>query len=505
MDQVERSQPSWHRGFASMSGSRAFEPLRIEGTVPASLSGTLYRNGPGLNERFGQPYDHWFDGDGAITAVRISNGSAFGAARLIETAAFLEEQNAGRHLYSGWSSRPPRPLREYLLGRRKNPANVNVVVHQGGLLALGPSGVPLAFSREDLSTRGEVPLGIAGMREVGPHPHRVATRKTTYYFGQRVGPRSSLFVVEAPDGGNEREVARVPLGAPVLLHDFAMTERHAVFLVAPLTINAMHLLFRGTVSDSLRWSPEEGTEAIVIPLDEGKEVIRFKIDPFFLLHTANAFEDENVIVLDAILSRDFLSCLRWFQSLPTGTVTGAMDGALCRVSLKPHDRTGSVRVLCDGPCELPRVSPQVEGQRHRFVYSVAWSAGRTSADGMPDALARHDVSAGSVEVLSFPSDHWLSEPVFIPAGGSDEDNGHVLVHVFDATSNSGYVAIIDSQRLSAGPVARLHLPFQVPFGFHGTWVEEADQFGEVKSERGLRPSAPPRPQQARGHGQSANE
>jgi all-trans-8'-apo-beta-carotenal 15,15'-oxygenase len=475
MQQVQSSSPPWHRGFASMAGSHPFEPLRVEGTAPTSLRGTLYRNGPGLNQRFGRQYDHWFDGDGAITAVRIAGGSAFGAARILETATFQEEERAGRRLYSGWSSRPPRPLREYLLGRRKNAANVNVVVYRGRLLALGASGVPLEFSREALSIQGRVSLGAAGMREMGPHPHRVATRKATYYFGQRVGPRCSLFVIEATDGGDEREVAHVPLDAPVLLHDFAVTERHAVFLVAPLTISPMHLLFRGTVSNSLRWSPQEGTEVIVIPLDTGKEVVRFKIEPIFLLHTANAFEDGTKIVLDAILSRDFLSCLRWFQSLPTGAVAGAMDGALCRMSLNPTERAMSVRVLQDAPCELPRVSPSVEGRRHRFVYSVAWSAGRTSADGMPDALTKHDVATGRSQVLSFLSDHFVCEPVFVPSGGAEEDHGYVLAHVLDARSGGTYVAVIDGQQWLAGAVARLHLPFHVPFGFHGTWVEERSE------------------------------
>ena len=58
-----------------------FEPLELEGTLPAELRGTLYRNGPGQFGQFGTRYSHPFEGDGAITAIRIENGRALGASR----------------------------------------------------------------------------------------------------------------------------------------------------------------------------------------------------------------------------------------------------------------------------------------------------------------------------------------------------------------------------------------------------------------------------------------
>src|SRR5689334_4054548 len=83
----------------SLEHEHGFEPLRVEGKLPAGLEGTLYRNGPGLFEHHGKRYSHPFIADGAITAIRIADGKAHGAARIHATAGLVEERAAGKHLY----------------------------------------------------------------------------------------------------------------------------------------------------------------------------------------------------------------------------------------------------------------------------------------------------------------------------------------------------------------------------------------------------------------------
>src|SRR5690349_615609 len=64
----------------SLPREHGFEPLRVEGTVPDALRGTLYRNGPA---GFGPSTVHWFDGEGAVTAIRLDGGQAWSAARRV--------------------------------------------------------------------------------------------------------------------------------------------------------------------------------------------------------------------------------------------------------------------------------------------------------------------------------------------------------------------------------------------------------------------------------------
>ena len=45
---------------------------RIHGRAPAGLEGALYRNGPAKFRRPGGSAEHWFDGDGLISASDFS-------------------------------------------------------------------------------------------------------------------------------------------------------------------------------------------------------------------------------------------------------------------------------------------------------------------------------------------------------------------------------------------------------------------------------------------------
>ena len=45
--------------------------------------------------------------------------------------------------------------------------------------------------------------------------------------------------------------------------------------------------------------------------------------------------------------------------------------------------------------------------------------------------------------------------------------------VFDRAREASDLVILDAQRVSAAPIARIQLPRRVPQGFHGTWIPEA--------------------------------
>src|SRR5947207_142589 len=93
------------RSFTELSREHGFVPLEVDGAVPRSLDGTLYRNGPGLFSIAGHRYDHWFDGDGLVSALRLSGGRADGANKLVVSRGLAEERRRGAAYYGAYGTK----------------------------------------------------------------------------------------------------------------------------------------------------------------------------------------------------------------------------------------------------------------------------------------------------------------------------------------------------------------------------------------------------------------
>src|SRR6187551_2309169 len=98
---------SFWGAFRDLPREHGWEPLRVEGTLPEELQGTLFRTGPALGSSFGQRYRHWFDGDGGVYGVRFSGGRAEGAARIVESRGLLEERRKGKRIFGGYGTKTP--------------------------------------------------------------------------------------------------------------------------------------------------------------------------------------------------------------------------------------------------------------------------------------------------------------------------------------------------------------------------------------------------------------
>jgi all-trans-8'-apo-beta-carotenal 15,15'-oxygenase len=458
---------SWRRGFENLSREHAFVPLRVEGAIPEGLRGTFYRNGPGRFDVAGERYRHWFDGDGAVAAVRIDGaGGARGAVRLVETRWRERERRAGRRLYGGYDTPLASPIREILLGDVKNPANTSVFLHDRRLYALCEGGRPFELSTDDLATLGERDLdGVVG-RAFSAHPHHVPARETTYNFGLRLGRATQADVHALPDRGPARRIASFTIEGQRLNHDFAATPRHLVFFFAPLYMSVWGLLRgRGLVSGA-RWRPERGTEIVVVPIDEPARIVRFHVPAFYMEHVVNAFEDGGSITVDYVHYETNRGLEDHAGSVVSGTPAAPLRSTLRRATIDPVTRTFRSEPLLDERVELPRVSPRVLGARHRHAYAVQFD-GATPAS----AILKHDLETGDVRRHVPGDDRYPSEAVFVPRGeGGAEDDGWLLTLVLDAREGTSHLAIADARRLDEPPVARCHFDHAIPFGFHGIWA-----------------------------------
>ena len=226
----------WMGSLRDLPREHGFEPLRVVGTLPAELRGTLYRAGPSLFSSFGKPYGHLFDGDGAVTAVRFASGQAVGAAKLVQSEGLVEERRAGRSLYGGYGTATPGMKRFWppaVRSRLKNPANTSILLWGERVFALYEGDLPTEIAPSDLATLGEQDLGIV-VESFSAHPRAVPSRRAIYNFGVRYGRKTVLDIYELNDSGSGRKLTEVALAHTTLIHDFVATEKHLVFFAPPV-------------------------------------------------------------------------------------------------------------------------------------------------------------------------------------------------------------------------------------------------------------------------------
>jgi len=418
--------------------------LPVRGAIPPELRGGYYRNGP--NPRSDTP--HWFLGDGMIHAVALEDGAArWYRNRWVRTRPFVEgDENA------------PLVADDGTVDRTVAKANTHVVPHAGRILALVESSFPTEVTRE-LETLGIHDFGGRLTTAMTAHPKICPLTGELHFFGYGFAP-PYLTYHRADARGELVQSEEIAVPGPTMMHDFAITERHVIFMDLPVVFSPERLT-QGTLPYA--WSDAYGARLGVMPRGgSGADVRWFEIEPCYAFHALNAFAEGERIVLDVARYPEL-----WRES--------AADFRTARLHRFTLDLAGgSVReeALDERGVEFPRVDPRREGRRHRFGYAVLYENG-------PDApaihaLVQYDLERGTATAHDFGPGRVPGEGVFVPAGpDAAEDAGWVLCLVYDAGRDGSELAILDATSFGKPPVARVALPQRVPFGFHGSWIPEA--------------------------------
>ena len=448
--------PFLQGGFAPVLDELAVDALPVRGTIPPELDGVYLRNGP--NPAYPPlSYTFPFDGDGMIHALRLRDGRAFYRNRFVATAGLRAERRAGRAIYGGvMTPRPPDPA---LLqpgddpGPFKNTANTNVVRHAGRIMALWEGGPPTGLSAA-LDTTGPYDFAGALPHAFTAHPRTDPDTGELLAFRYAATPPYLVFAVIDACGALVREVP-LELDTGFMVHDFAITARHAVFFLCPVVLDIAGALRGGRLLD---WQPARGTRIAVVPRAGDAPVRWFDADPFFVFHFMNAHEDAaGRITVDYIRHAGF------------GIAAGGPPG-LWRMRLDPITGTAHPTQISDRSAEFPRIDPGFEGRANRTGWSLARGA-RRGPPGTFAAIARYDLAAGDLVLHDFGPGQEVDEPVFIPRpGATGEADGWIGAYVYDRAADASRFVLLDAIDIAAPPLAEISLPRRVPHGFHGNWM-----------------------------------
>ncbi|WP_329520358.1 carotenoid oxygenase family protein [Spirillospora sp. NBC_01491] len=385
---------------APAGGPAAHDVLSVQGALPAGLDGCFLLSGA-------HP----------VTAARSGGGAV-----------------AGPHVFSGirlgggeaWWLRAELPV------RRDDPL--------GPVPALAPS---LWFAdRRPSGGEGPGPAAFARpVREAGgTHWHTIATYP---------GLDQAEHLVAAPDGAIVRAEPFSLPGAP-LMQAVGLTRRYVVVLDLPVVHSRAAELIGARLP--YVWKPGRPARIGLLPRDaQGAEPRWTQIEPCYVPHVVNAYDDGDQVVLDGVSrARAFSSpeepdrphLRRWVLDAATGSVT--------------------TRRLVDG-LETAVLDERASGRAGRFVFGTA-----NSADG--PRIVVHDLATGLSGEHALRPGLRVGRPVFAPDPHcAQEGAGWLVVPVQDAARRCGELRVFDALAVGGPPRAVVRLPVAPPAGWRTAW------------------------------------
>jgi carotenoid cleavage dioxygenase len=417
--------------------------LPIDGAIPSELQGRYLRIGPNPYTTPTGPY-HWFSGDGMVHGVELGHGAAaWYRNRWVRTDDLARAM--GEQPVDG----PLPPLYD--------TSNTHVIGHAGRILALTEGSMPYELSptldtlrRTDFG--GPLPTGFTAHPKIDPASGELLA--FGYWFAP---PYLTYYVIDA--SGKLARSERITIPRSVMMHDFAITREQVLFFDLPVVFDLEVQPF------PFRWDDDHVARVGVMPRSGRDGDVRwFEIDPCYVFHAMNAYDDGDSVVVD--ISRH--------PTMFKHSRTGPNDGGVPTLDRWTIDlAAGKIREerLDERGQEFPRVNETVLGSRHRFGYAVGLSNTRDAFDGA--TYFKHDLVAGVTYEHDCGPGRTPGEFVFVPAeAATSEDDGWLIGYVYDAAVDRSDLVILDAHEFTASPVACVHLPVRVPYGFHGSWIPD---------------------------------
>lgn len=465
----------WQKGYDSQPNEYDYLIDNIEGEIPANLQGTLYRNGPGLLDINGTPIAHPFDGDGMICAFTFQDGNCHFKNRFVRTKGYVEEQKAGKILYRGFGTQKPGGWLANIFDLEfKNVANTSVIEWGNRLWAMWEGGQPYRLNPKNLETIGLDNINgiLPANQPFSAHPRIIKNQetneKTLITFGVKQGISSQINIWELNENGDLIQSYEHSIPGFAFLHDMVVTPNYCIFFQNPFIFKSLSFLLGLKSGDQcLKYCSDLPTKIIIINRHDDHKIEIIETDPFFVFHHANAWEENDQLYLESVCYESFPELDPKINFRESEEILFPR-GELYRFSINLKQKTVHHQLIENRGCEFPIINSDYTGIAYQYLYM---NTTHYQTERAPlQAIMKTNWKTGEKQIWSVAPFGFVSESIFVPfPDAKNEDDGWLLVLVYDASIHNSYLAILDARDLTKQPIAKLNLKHHIPHGFHGSW------------------------------------
>jgi carotenoid cleavage dioxygenase len=458
--------------------------LPVIGQIPKEVEGAFFRAvpDPALPPKLAD--DNMLSGDGMISRFLIENGAVDYDIKYVRTARYEAERKARKALFGRY--RNPFTDDAEVQGVDRTVANTTPIWHGGRLFMTKEDGLPYEINPHTLETVGRWTYhGALKSQTMTAHARIDPATGEMFFFGYEAGGLCTTDVAYCVADKDGELVSEQWFQQPYCstMHDFAITQRHAIFTVFPTTADMDRLKAGGD-----HWAHQQDLESWVgiMPRDGKVEQMRWFKGPkgVFAFHVLNAHADGDLVHLDLCLSDT--NPFPFMREAGGVKWEGPPGGALTRWTFD-LSRPGEdfERRPLGPPGDMPRIRDADQGR----PYRAAWYCSMNPQGGPPlpggpvgfgfTCLLRIEPGNGRIEALPLEPGMNINEPVHVPSADPDHE-GWLLVVIDRATGDidkgeyESELWIIDAGDVGKGPVARVQVPMKLHTQVHGWWVPASE-------------------------------
>lgn len=403
--------------------------LKVTGQIPKDLSGLFIRNGPNPMSSVNEKKHHWFLGEGMLHGIRLDSGNAL------------------------W-------YKNKLVNGNDSNANTSVISHAGKMYAIVEAGGYPVEIDQDLNSLNSKPF--YGDRNSGFTAHPKIDPDTNEMHAMCYDYANNFDTVDyvvIDQNGSHKKTQSLPFESRSMLHECAITKNYMLVFDLSVVFD-LYKLGRGYFPFS--WDDNHQSRIGLLDRNGASGAVQwFEIERTYFFHTFNAHEDPNgnVVITAAAYGR-------LFDTDWNGPFTESSP-QLTKWELNIKSGQATSTKLDDRAVEFPRINPSLVGKFNQYAYALA-SSNTTEPDFKE--IVKYDLKNDTSEVYSYGTGKFGAEPVFVAAeGAQSEDEGYLLSLVYNQETDNSDLIILNAKELNFGPLATVHLPQRVPFGFHGEW------------------------------------